>query len=253
MAGDWIKMRVGLGTDPAVIAIADETGLDEFAVVGRLHRIWSWADQHLKDGNAPSVTKKWIDRYLCVTGFADAMQKEGWLNECDGGVSIPRFDRHNGQSAKRRALTAERVAKMKAKRKRNGNARGNAPNVTNALPREEKRREETNTPYSPPKKKAGDAETIYSFYPRKAGKAAAIKAIEKALKKVQVSELLDKTKAFAEAVDGADMQFVPHPATWYNQDRWTDDQREWKLIGRPKGTKPAQQGPAMMDYVEATL
>ena len=128
MAGDWIKMRTDLRDDPAVISIAAATGLDEDTVVGKLHRLWSWANRQTIDGNAVGVNENWIDRYLCVTGIAKELEKVGWLSAFDGGVEIPKFDRHNGESAKRRALTARRVAKFKV--------------THNALPREEKRREE---------------------------------------------------------------------------------------------------------------
>lgn len=152
MAGDWIKMRTDLATDPAVIAIADDTGLDEDSVVGKLHRLWSWADQQTEDGNARGnakgnargVTEKWIDRYLGAQGFARAMASAGWLEIYDDGIVFPDFQKHNGQTGKRRALTAKRVATCKAKK---GNAIGNAEVTQEALPREEKRRviEDTST------------------------------------------------------------------------------------------------------------
>src|SRR5690606_26191535 len=62
----------------------------------------------------------------------------GWLVQCGSNLSLPNFDRHNGKTAKNRALTAKRVAEFKS----DGNAKGNARSVTSALPREEKRREE---------------------------------------------------------------------------------------------------------------
>lgn len=130
MAGAWIKMRTDLVDDPAVIAIANATGLSEDTVVGKLHRLWSWADRHTVDGNARSVTEKWIDRFLGVDGYANAMVGAGWLHNDGTNISFPKFDRHNSQSAKSRALTAKRVARSK----------GNARSVKNALPREEKRR-----------------------------------------------------------------------------------------------------------------
>lgn len=139
MAGDWIKMRVALRDDPATIAICEATGLDAFAVVGRLHALWGWADQHTltgnAKGNATSVTQNWIDRYLDAPGFAKAMIEAGWLRPIKGGLLFPDFAKHNGKTAKTRALTAARVAAHKAKK---GNAKGNAPSVTTALAREEK-------------------------------------------------------------------------------------------------------------------
>ena len=113
MAIDWIKMRVNLIDDPAVLVIANATGIDEFGVIGRLHKLWSWADQQTTDGNAPGVTnvaaRAWLDRYLSCTGFADALVAVGWLEIDETGMRLPNFDRHNGQSGKQRAVTAKRV------------------------------------------------------------------------------------------------------------------------------------------------
>jgi hypothetical protein len=61
--------------------------------------------------------------------------------ETDGLLTLPNFDRHNGQTAKNRVLTAKRVATHK-KGNAEGNAKGNAAIVTRALPKEEKNREE---------------------------------------------------------------------------------------------------------------
>jgi len=139
MAGDWIKMRNDLAEDPAVIAIAAAVGIDEDHVVGKLHRLWAWADKQTRDGNALGVTYAWVDRYLSVEGFALAMQRSAWLLLRDGILTFPNFDRHNSQSAKARALTAKRVARHK----------GNAKVTPDALPREEKRREDKETPLPP--------------------------------------------------------------------------------------------------------
>jgi hypothetical protein len=113
VAGDWIKMRCNLDTDPAVFQIAAALEMDELAVVGRLWRVWAWADQHCADCNAVSVTRNVLDRITSTPGFADAMQKVGWLEGLDGALSFPHFDRHNGQTAKKRALTKNRVEKTR--------------------------------------------------------------------------------------------------------------------------------------------
>jgi hypothetical protein len=135
MAGDWIKMRVDLADDPAVIAIGEQFGLDTDHVVGKLHRLWSWADKHTVDGNAVGVTYSWLDRYLGVTGFGESLEEVGWLDHDGAVLTIPKFERHNGESSKKRALSAKRVASFKQRT-------ANAKSVTSALPREEKSREE---------------------------------------------------------------------------------------------------------------
>ena len=138
MAGDWMKVELSTPDKPEVFAIADALGIDPDAAFGKLFRVWSWFDQHTEKGNAPSVTKMIIDRCAGVTGFAAAMESVGWLEVTDAGVTLPNFSRHNGKTGKNRALTAKRVAEHKKK----GNEKGNGDSVTNALPREEKRREE---------------------------------------------------------------------------------------------------------------
>lgn len=138
MAGDWIPMRTDLADDPAVIAIAAATGLDESSVIGKLHRLWSWANRHTTDGNARGVTRAWLDRYVSADGFADAMVDAGWLESAHGTLTIPKFDVWNSQSAKTRVLTARRAASHRTRK-------SNGVSVTDALPKEEKRREESNT------------------------------------------------------------------------------------------------------------
>ncbi len=110
MAGDWIPMRVDLADDPAVIALAGALGTDDFAVVGRLHKLWAWANRHLAEGVA-KLSPGWVDRYVSQPGFARELVAVGWLTEgSDGSVSFPKFDRWNSQGAKRR------LSKTQAKR-----------------------------------------------------------------------------------------------------------------------------------------
>lgn len=163
MAGDWIKIEASTPDKPEVFMIADILGIDPDAAFGKLFRVWSWFDQHTEDGNAPSVTKVIIDKQAGVMGFADAMQAAGWLSTEEQFLQIPNFDRHNGKSAKKRALTAKRVAEHKQR----ANADGNASSVTTALPREEKRRYKP-PPVSPPSSEGG--ETRAPRRPRDEGK-----------------------------------------------------------------------------------
>lgn len=144
MAGDWIKFELTTMDKPEVCLIADLAGIDPDAVVGKLMRVWAWFDQQTENGNAPSVSKKLLDRSVGVTGFCDHMKSVGWMTEADGSISLPHFERHNGKTAKNRLLTAKRVASHKA-----GNAKGNARIVTSALPKEdvdvEKREDQHNS------------------------------------------------------------------------------------------------------------
>ncbi len=148
MAGDWIKFELATLDKPEVCQIADLANIDLDAVVGKLLRVWGWFDQQTELGNAPSVTKKLLDRLVGVIGFCDHMVSVGWLIEADGVISIPNFDRHNGKTAKNRSLTALRVASHK-KTNGKGNAASVTPPLADALPKEEKRRDKEQQQQAP--------------------------------------------------------------------------------------------------------
>jgi hypothetical protein len=104
MAKTWIKMRTDLIDDPAVICMADALNQDLFFVIGRLQVVWSWFDEQSRDGHAHGVTQAWLNTKTVCDGFAQAMCKVGWLLVTESGISLPNFERHNGNSAKVRAL-----------------------------------------------------------------------------------------------------------------------------------------------------
>jgi hypothetical protein len=155
MAGDWIKMRTALAHDPAVIAIAIDLDKSEFEVVGMLHHLWSWADSQSQDGHIKRVTEVWIDRYVHHTGFAQSMVAAGWLLIEETGITFPSFEKHNGESAKKRAEAAERQ-RISRENKRLGIVTDLSQNYCDkSVTREEKRREDKDlkNPPTPKQKK----------------------------------------------------------------------------------------------------
>lgn len=67
------------------------------------------------------------------------------------------------------------------------------------------------------------AESIYQEYPKKVAKPSALRAIRKALKKHTAAFLIAKVKEYAEKVKGKDRQYIPHPASWFNDERFKDE------------------------------
>lgn len=114
MAGDWIKMRGNLWDDPRVARICDITDQGEAAVIGGLYWLWATADQHTENGIMPGLTGRSIDRKTGIPGFADALIQIGWLADHPDGVRIINFEEHNGASAKRRSLDAQRKANVRS-------------------------------------------------------------------------------------------------------------------------------------------
>jgi hypothetical protein len=133
MAANWIKIEHSMPDKPEVDGIAVHLGLDHDAVVGKLLRFWIWADQQTIDGKSFNVTDSFLDRLTNCPGFAAALVQVGWLARRNGRLSLPNFDRHNGQTAKSRALSGDRML-----RKRYGDS------VTKAQP-DQRRPEKTET------------------------------------------------------------------------------------------------------------
>ena len=134
MAGDWIKMRADLFTHPKVVRIASALKADTLRTVGGLMSVWCLFDAHSEDGRLEGYTPEVLDAHLRWEGFAGAMIDVGWLTLDEAhGLVLPRFDTHNGQSAKRRAQDADRKREVR---------KASAPEADKTRTREEKRREE---------------------------------------------------------------------------------------------------------------
>lgn len=114
MAGDWIKVDVGLPDKPEVFNIADELGITREEVVGRLLRVWIWCGSQTHNGAVFVRSLCAIDAVAGTQGFAQAMQSTKWLEPVAGGFRIPNWDRHMSKSAKARALNMERMRKNRA-------------------------------------------------------------------------------------------------------------------------------------------
>ena len=226
MAGDWIKMEVSTPDKPEVFAITAKMGWDDpDLTVGKLFRVWRWFDQQTVDGNAPGVTPALLDRIAGVTGFAAAMKSVGWLVENDSGIVLPNFEKHCGKTAKKRAQTANRVAEHRANASdATGNAACNAENVTPALAREEKRREEKkSTSSGEPDMPGFDA--FWSAWPKTARKAAKAEC-RKRWKRRGLEAKAEAIVAHVVAMKETKLWregYEPAPLTYINQERWGDE------------------------------
>ena len=109
MRRPWIKIEVSTPDKPEICAIATKLRIDPDAVVGKLVRLWSWAELSGIQPNDLNVTKEFLDKVCGRKGFAEALVQAGWLLESDGKLAFPNFDRHNGNASKVRGLTARRV------------------------------------------------------------------------------------------------------------------------------------------------
>lgn len=77
------------------------------------------------------------------------------------------------------------------------------------------------------------AMALYMAYPRKVARKAGLIAIKSALSEESFDVLMDAVREFAKAREGQPSQYTPHPATWFNAERWTDDRADWWVGRRP--------------------
>jgi hypothetical protein len=241
MSGEWIKMQTDLSEDPIVIAIAARLHIDEFSVVGRLHRIWSWADRHLEDGLALGITPSWIDQFVRLEGFSNALLDVGWLSRFEkkslldsqqnlldsfsetfldssrflldskfggdlGGVVFPRFFRFlDGKTTKTNTKTKT------------------TPTREREIEKESRKQFEKDSSRI-------EKEEIFSIfwkaYPRKDSKVPAQKAFEKVCATPDQLQVLlaaiERFKSSEQWLRDAG-KYIPFASTWLNQRRWEDE------------------------------
>lgn len=154
MAGDWIKMNKSLPRDPRVIRISSALKADRLRTVGGLFSAWCIFDEQTEDGILPGYTPEILDELVTFPGLARAMESVGWLEIGEGFLAVPRFDEHNGQSAKRRAQDANR--------KQSARAADKCPAENRTESRPEKRRGEE-TERGGKREEAGPSPTLQEF------------------------------------------------------------------------------------------
>jgi len=108
MADNWIKMSVGLRRHPKVVRMASALKADRLRVVGALHAVWSVFDEHSPDGALDGYSAQIMDEEIGWKGFSAAMCAVEWLMPTESGLAVPRYDEHNGPTAKRRAQETKR-------------------------------------------------------------------------------------------------------------------------------------------------
>lgn len=133
MRRPWIKIETCTPDKPEICSLSTQLRMDEDTVMGKLVRLWSWAELNRVDPNDLGVTKEFIDRVVGRKGFALALESTGWLVEVDGKLSFRNFKRHNSPVAQNKALTAKRVARHRLRK-----AEANDDVAPEPLPKKEK-------------------------------------------------------------------------------------------------------------------
>jgi uncharacterized phage protein (TIGR02220 family) len=137
MAGDWIKVETCTPGKAEIIRLARLLSMKHDEALGVAVRFWVWADSNTVDGVVDGVASTDVDAVLSCPGLCRALEMVSWLviDEENERITIPKFERHNGESAKKRALKNKRQARWR-------DSFVDADVDVSSSTREEKRREE---------------------------------------------------------------------------------------------------------------
>lgn len=223
MAGDWIKMRPSLLTNPKVNGIARQlevcrkvggvlsTGFSgemseivtrsvmRHVTVSSLLVVWGAANEHTKDGVFHGADLSDLDDMTGIPGFGEAMSAVGWAvyDEENNSVTLPNFCEYNTSGSARSATAksnAERQKEYRARKKSevesvtNPVATDNVTNNVTSNRREEKSREEERTRALPVETKVSTSSPPLAD--DRFGDDAESKAATKAAKREQAQQRL---------------------------------------------------------------
>jgi hypothetical protein len=113
MAGDWIKVEHATVNKPEVTMAAELLGISRREAVGLLFDYFCWLDSNLSDscpGFVRNVSRRSLESILHCPGFAAVLESIGWATFDDEQrlFYVVNWDRHNGATAKSRALDQRR-------------------------------------------------------------------------------------------------------------------------------------------------
>lgn len=129
--GGWIKLEKDLLTHPCMFALLRNApalhGVTH--ALGCVTHLWIIADTHIRNDNVLPIGADQINQLIGIEGFAQALPQD-WLQIIDAHhVKLPNFHKHNGTTAKTRALARARQTRF---RKRHPKRNARALHVSNA-------------------------------------------------------------------------------------------------------------------------
>lgn len=134
-------------------------------------------------------------------------------------------------NAERNAKRAREAANKRWSEHASRNAKSDAPSMPQAMPSDmlatcpspSPSTIKEKSPSSGDEALNADFDVWWSFYPRKVGKGGARRAYRAARKKADAPTLLSACRLFQAQCLGKDPQYVAHPTTWLNEERWLDE------------------------------
>lgn len=241
MAGDWIKVEMATPNKPEVLKASRMLGITKDDTFGKMMRFWLWLDSICVDGHVDGVVSTDVDAVVGIDGFASALKSVGWLDfdDISENLTVPNFERHNGETAKKRVLKNRRQQKWRNKE--------NDQVDTEASTREEKKRnkekvkKERTSDYTP------EFESAWSEYPKREGSNPKRKAFQAWTARIKsgvdphaMHQGVIRYAQFVRAKGQEHTSFVKQAATFFGPD---DYYMESWVVNQTPQAKPADQFP----------
>ncbi|HOX60028.1 MAG TPA: hypothetical protein P5205_21870 [Candidatus Paceibacterota bacterium] len=113
----WIKVETHTPDKPELRHIARRCQCTRAEAFLGFFRVFVWLDEQTDTGQVEYFTEADADEIAGLAGFGAAVAEVRWIMFGPTGAVVSNWDRHNGQSAKRRGMDAER---KRGVRKRSG-------------------------------------------------------------------------------------------------------------------------------------
>lgn len=105
---DWMKVEKQTPEKPELARLARDCKVSRGEAFLAWFRAWAWLDGLSADGRLRDVTPADFDEAARLPGAAASLEAAGWLVWHEAGLDVTNYTRHNGKSAKARALDQRR-------------------------------------------------------------------------------------------------------------------------------------------------
>lgn len=171
----------------------------------------------------------------------ERLSSGGLIDRMSGGPDGWHYAPHSWDKRQYKSDTS--TARVKRFRERSENVSETPPETE--ADTEQKKKDKT-TSY--PKKSVELFDDFWKAYPNKKAKPQALKAYAKALEKTDHATLVAAVHAqrgWRTWIDG----FVPHPATWLNAERWTDEPESPRVAQRQNAGSSGRGDTSFADVI----
>jgi len=104
----WIKVETHTPDKAELRQIARLCHCTKAEAFLAFFRVFVWLDEQTEDGHVDYFTPDDADEIGGLAGLGNALETVRWITFSPGGAVVANWERHNGKSAKKRIIEAER-------------------------------------------------------------------------------------------------------------------------------------------------